>query len=464
MNDSSALYSLVLIGRYPGKDMAVAQALARCMGREDTWGLRIVSSSPIVFFDKLNKKQATQLDAALADVANAGCRFEIQPGPLSSLPKVGWANPPKFNGRSLADIAPGAEASAPGAVRLPTGGYAIQGSPAHHAAPTGKHTPAIKQMPTAPRIVPSAPSIPTNFASSSSSALGAQPELSTQASTSLFIACPYTGQKIKLTLNIALTRGDGGVGYNVSASAASTPVWTTEKPVQTNTGTVIPPVAPHARQTGPQMQMRQSGGNSRPTFPIPLDFGLGDSRSGPADLPVVENREQPVADDARSGPSPWRRHTPTGVSLPDVPNLPSRKMPEPTFAPASMQPLPLDSTPMDISTFEASLGIESNESVRSFVNAESGVFVDLIAPDLGDDTENDDQDVEALCSIFIERSSSPVVHELVAELHGIPETEAAQLCVAGSVALAENIPLFEARDIKLRCAAINVFARIVRQE
>jgi hypothetical protein len=68
---------------------------------------------------------------------------------------------------------------------------------------------------------------------------------------------------------------------------------------------------------------------------------------------------------------------------------------------------------------------------------------------------------ETLCSIFIERSSSPVVHELVAELHGIPEPEAAQLCVSGRTALAENIPLEEAVEIKRRCAEINVMARIV---
>jgi hypothetical protein len=109
---------------------------------------------------------------------------------------------------------------------------------------------------------------------------------------------------------------------------------------------------------------------------------------------------------------------------------------------------------MDLQTFEAGLGASPaihGDSDHGLEEGEHSHGADEIDPDM------------VLCSVYIERSSSPIVHELVAELHGIPESEAAEMCVGGSVALAENIPLFEANDIKLRCASINVAARIVRR-
>ena len=98
------------------------------------------------------------------------------------------------------------------------------------------------------------------------------------------------------------------------------------------------------------------------------------------------------------------------MALPDVPNLPSRKMPEAKFPAANMRPLPLDGAPMDISTFEANLGMESKKAPHPFVDADSGVFADLITPGLGDDPENDVRGAmrAGLSALLLERGPLPV--------------------------------------------------------
>lgn len=432
MNESSALHSLVLIGRYPGKDMAVAQALARCMAREEAWGLRIVSSAPIVIFDKLSQRQASQVMTALIEVANAGCRFEIQPGSVSSLPKVGWSTPPKIDGRPLSDIAPGADPQM--RATLPAASLSPVAAPVRAPA-TGLSAPAGQKSPA--------------------------PDASTQATATLSIPCPYTGQPMKLTITIALSRDNAGSAFNITASAAAPVMRPTDKALGAVTsGTVIPP---NARQTGGQIQLRNSGPNSRPVALPVMEPARHEARARAITGPFsVGNAGQAPVEERR--PGEWRRNTPDEIALPDVPVLPSSNISPARAEMPVAQPLPLDSAPMDISTFEANLGLASRDSVQPFMDSDSGVFSDLLVPDADEIRGEEELNEHLLCSVFIERSSSPVVHELVAELHGIPESEASELCVSGSVALAENIPLFEAKDIKRRCAEINVFARIVRQD
>jgi hypothetical protein len=408
LSDATAQYSVVLVGRYPGKDMAVAQALARCMGRDEGWGLRIVSASPITFLEKLTEKQAEQVHAALEEVAEAGCRFDVEKGSSSGLPKVGWAHPPKFQGRSLAEVAPGTEFQP--AIPVPVG-------PPN--SPSGIATMAALQATGAPAIETPA-------------------ENAAPVTASLIVPCPYTGQKIKLTLHVTLARAESGTALQLSATAAPAPG------LRAASGAVILPTASQPRQTGHITVPRKSGAVQLPTASA---------------APTEAERQAAQAN--------WRRNTPVELPLPDVPILPASGRAQ--LKPGTIhdkQPLPLNSQPMDLQAFEASLGVSPHETVRPFLDPgpnvldESGGEGDGDAEGLGEDPESE----QIICSVFIERSSSPVVHELVAELHGIPEHEAAEMCVAGSVALAENIPLFEANDIKRRCAAMNVSARIVRNE
>jgi hypothetical protein len=92
-------YSLVLIGRYPGRDQGVAQMLAKEFGRDKAWGLQIVASSPIVVLDKLNHEQAKAIHDVLADVQDAGCLFEIKQAVEEGTAVVQWEEAPKIRGK-----------------------------------------------------------------------------------------------------------------------------------------------------------------------------------------------------------------------------------------------------------------------------------------------------------------------------------------------------------------------------
>ncbi len=409
MNDSSTHYSLVLIGRYPGKDMPVAQALARCMGRDELWGLRIVSAAPIVFFEKLTSTLAEQFEDALAEVAEAGCRFEIQPGTNPSLPKVGWSNPPKINGLTLAEIALGIEPHAAQA--------APPSNPSAHAMQPASNSP---------------------------------PENALQTTATLLLPCPYTGQKIKLTISVALSRAESGSALNITASAATPVGRQPDRSANAASGSIILPDITQLRRSGGNPQLRKSGPNNSVFSENERNNRKTDSTFAEYDAPPFLHPESvSVKSEA------WSSKTPAEIPLPDVPEVPSTGKLPGKPATAANRPLPLEGPAMDISAFEASLGVKAHDSTPEVFSKSA----DLDA----DDSLADDPDSESiLCSVFIERSSSPVVHELVAELHGIPEFEASEMCVSGNVALAENIPLFEAKDIKRRCAAINVFARVIR--
>jgi hypothetical protein len=92
-------YSLVLIGRYPGRDLGVAQMLAKEFRRDQKWGLQIVGSTPIVVLDQLNLEQAKAIHAVLADVQNAGCLFEIKKEVEEGTAVIQWEEAPKIRGK-----------------------------------------------------------------------------------------------------------------------------------------------------------------------------------------------------------------------------------------------------------------------------------------------------------------------------------------------------------------------------
>ncbi len=249
------------------------------------------------------------------------------------------------------------------------------------------------------------------------------------------------------------------MGYSVSASAAQIPIGrSAERSAGVVTGTVIPPVNPQLRPTGGYPVQRKTG-PFQALGQTPAPASELERLEAHAAAPVPAARPQSAANVLPA--TRWTHSSPHEIPLPDVPVLPGSPFVSSRPGTGANRPLPLDSQPMDLSTFEANLDLDAHKSDGPFAHsdADSGRGVEVEGDD-ADDMEGE----EILCSVFIERSSSPVVHELVAELHGIPEAEASEMCVSGSVALAENIPLFEAKDIKHRCAAINVFARIVRNE
>jgi ribosomal protein L7/L12 len=98
-------FSLVLLGRFEGKDQAVAAALARDFGLDDAWGQKVVDASPIIILDELTSEQAEQIHNALSAVEAAGSRFEVQPGADPGFPKAYWSTPPRIKGRPISEYA-----------------------------------------------------------------------------------------------------------------------------------------------------------------------------------------------------------------------------------------------------------------------------------------------------------------------------------------------------------------------
>ena len=414
MSQTGQLFSLVLIGRYPGKDMAVAQALARSMGRDESWGLKVISASPIVILERLAEGHARAIQNALKEVGDAGCKFEIEAGVNAAYPKVGWPLAPRINGRELAEI---------------TGDAALKWPLSQSAGGTPSAAP--------------------------------QHDNPQSATATLILPCPYTGRKLKLTLAVTLVQDGSATALDVTASAAR--AGSAEKSANAQTGSIILPTVSQTQKGSGAIPIatRKTGAIPVPYPPPASDTGIN---LRDKNAMVTTTVARPMSSDHALPAPSWRRKTPHDIPLPDVPILPNSA---PASTPAGRQveknPWPLNSKPMDLSDFERQLGVGGDKSERPMVNAGDFEISDS-SGSLKAISDDEFSEPSILCSVFIDRSSNPIVHELVAELHGIPETEASEMCVSGHVALAENIPLDAANDIKRRCAAINVNARIERHK
>jgi len=71
------------------------------------------------------------------------------------------------------------------------------------------------------------------------------------------------------------------------------------------------------------------------------------------------------------------------------------------------------------------------------------------------------EDPDALCSIFIGRSTSAKVHALVAEIQGVTVEEAQKLCQKPVVSIVKDIPVSEAQTIKQRFVELNITPRVM---
>jgi hypothetical protein len=159
-------YALVLVGRYAGRDKAVAQALAQVFGRDEAWALPVVGASPINLLVHLSFSQAESIRAALSDVEKAGCRLEVQSGLDPSCPTLSWASDPLVHGKPINEFGAAGQAPAgPAAIQqaavvCPHCGRTIYiGLAAEAASPAGepipipvpKGAPAQATVPREPR-------------------------------------------------------------------------------------------------------------------------------------------------------------------------------------------------------------------------------------------------------------------------------------------------------------------------
>lgn len=113
--------ALVLLGRFPGKDKPVAQALGRAFGKDENWGLPIVGATPINLISGLSPAQAQAVKLALVEIEQAGSRIQIQPVADESCPTVQWPTEARiygrpissFTGNTMVAAAPGAAVTCP---------------------------------------------------------------------------------------------------------------------------------------------------------------------------------------------------------------------------------------------------------------------------------------------------------------------------------------------------------------
>jgi len=434
---ANAEHTLVLLGRFPGKDRAVAVALARDFGRDDAWGIQVVGAAPIVLLDGLTAEQAQAVHAAVADVEAAGSRFEVQPALDTELAKLSWPAPPRIKGKPVSEF--GAAA-------------------------------AVTQGNTATFILP----------------------------------CPYTGQKMKLTISVNVSRVDGlsvaatasALPQNASGSGLSPRPVSIPLPMPLPASTsahqnaannaayraiptpIVSPAAGNPRPTPTAIpapasvprKMTPVAGSQQPTA-VMLGFDSLDEltpmepetvAAAPAQRAVPAPVARPVPA-PRAIPSPASRPQVGSAPLPDVPVLhnpapaPNAPMQLNDMSSNNSAPMPMDllSAPMDLSAFEAKVsasGIMRAVQVPAAPADASGSGVDALPDDDG-----------SLCSVSIGKSGSPKVHQVVAEMQGISVAEAARLCQKPIVTLAKDITVGEARSIKQQLAAVNVVAKITRR-
>lgn len=463
----------MLLGRFAGKDRAVASTLARAFGLDEAWGSQVLGAAPIVMLDGLSAEQAQAVHHALADVETAGSRFEVQPGLDPGLPKLSWPQPPRIRGRLISEF----------------GQPAAQGITA-----------------------------------------------------TLLVPCPYTGQRMKLTLTISVTKAGEAAVTGVAAAVAPIPIAVpgppvpipqpasqagrpgasahavpvdAYKPIPTPVFTPAVPFAgrPSPPAVAPAPRARASGAPPAQSAPVrnltpgagtpapPVIQGLDDldelqpmeslpapAQITPAAPPAAQTRPpsrilmvpvplRPASAQQRSqvsrqtGPVPARL-APSLAPLPDVPIL--QNQPPAQAAPGAaplgnpaQAPLPADlmGTPMDLSAFEANLTASGIlQATPPQPPSEAASAPPAAAPAAPEPAENAPAaDDASLWSVFMGRSANPKVHQLVAEVQGMSVAEAAKLCQKPVVALAKDVSAAEAKAVKQRFAAVSVAVRMTRR-
>jgi ribosomal protein L7/L12 len=444
-------FSIVLLGRFAGKDRAVAQALSRAFGRDDAWGLQVVGATPIVLISNLNVDQASAITDALHDVEHAGSKLEIQQGLDDGLPQLQWPATPRIRGRLVSDFGP---------------------PPAAH-------------------------------------------------NIMLVVPCPYTQQKIQLTLNITYGKStDGNPVPNITATTApyrgTTPAGNAApiQPIQSIPAPAIhPPISINRPMTpapqrhsitlpppiplpgaNPPISMAKTTPNSGTAsqgvviegldalddlapmdqIPTPTNMMIPASKSTARAATVVNTNPAPPPMPIRPpAPPPIPPPIPKPLTvtfnakpnspapLPDVPvlhNAPPVQPEQPaqmTLSNAMPMPSSMMGVPMDMSAFEASV---TGSGLTAAMTDEAAAELMNEAPEASAPVDDG-----SLYTVVIGKTNNAKVHQIVADLMGISSADAAKLCQKPIISLAKEVPHSEALEIKKRFANANIQVRLSKK-
>lgn len=442
-------HTLVLLGRFPGKDRAVAVALARDFGRDDAWGIQVVGAAPIVLLDSMSAEQAQAVHAALADVEAAGSRIEIQPALDKQLAKLSWPAPPRIKGRLVSEFG---------------SATTVQGSSATLILPcpyTGQ-----KMKVTITVSVSRADGIQVSAA-----ATALPPPTATGSGLS--------PRPVTLPMPLPATQPNA-TAYRPIPTPVVTPAVGAQRPQSTPAAGMprpqpVPVPAPRKvtpaavpQQQEPVIMGLDSLDELTPLEPEPAAprklTPAAVSVPAPRTIPAPVPRPMPTS---RAVPAPAPRPQGGSAPLPDVPIL-HNPAPAPA-APVQLNemsnnnaaPMPVDllSAPMDLSAFEA--GVSASGIMRAVPAPAAAPAAPADASGSGVDAMPGDDG--SLCSVSIGKSGNSKVHEVVAEMQGISVADAARLCQKPIVTLAKDITVGEARGIKQQLARVNVVAKITRR-
>lgn len=435
MNQEDGNYTIILRGRFAGKDRAVAKALSEVFGLSDAWGLQVVGGSPITLLAYMNANQAQAVYNQLLGVEAAGCRFLVQEGLDRSIPAVSWSDDPLVAGKPLSEYLNATVAAAP--------------------------------------VMPAA---------------GATPQA--PAAGGALLVCPHCGKPV------AMQRGPGGPKL-VPAALGPAPI-PVPKPGGAALPAPVPIPVPGAqppKQATPRAPARPvaTGGAKPPQAPKPVPAPAVPPAApavprqlpvGPPDPPAPTF--EPLDIDGLEELAPGAE---SRVPLPDVPVVESDLQPL-TFPKAAKAPSGSDprlNAPITLEDFEAGLGefepqdsetdLPSPEDVAGAVDVEQGADQDVrqvrpsgrgrkasggvpMGASAGTLDRVQKEDPDALCSIFIGRNNNPQVHELIAEIQGITVEEAQRMCQKVIVPVVKDIPVSEADAIRERFREVNVNPRV----
>jgi hypothetical protein len=400
MAPPNAGYAIVFVGRYPGKDRAVAQALGRAFGRDEAWGLPIVGATPVNLLTGLTAGQARALHAALAEVEQAGCKFQVQPGADASCPTVNWPGPPRIHGKLAHEYVSATSSSA--AIQVAGGEHALAcphcGRPiqVRLLAPVSSSA-ALPAFPGAPIPVP-LPRTPRPPSGAVPVAAGEEPPTPRHAAAPIPIPVPIP-------------------------QAA--------RPAPRPASVVPPPAADHEELT-PIADFAPA--SATPAGPAPaVKF------PAPRPAPAKLLPEVPIVDVEPPVP-PQARLTPARTSDPRL------------------------NVPVDLATFEAGLQMGPAPEAPVGVPPPSGPPPQIMPPAAARRESGEvlrSADPNALCSIFIGKSANPKIHQLVAEIQGTSVEEAQRLCQKAVVPVVKDIPVSEAEQIRAKFVELNTQPRVM---
>jgi hypothetical protein len=454
--DENQGYSIVLLGRFPGKDKPVGQALAEAFSRDAAWGFQVVVASPINLLTGITLDQAQAAYKALVEVERAGCRMQVQKGRDEQYPTVGWNSPVTIYGEALESMGKSATTlPSVGALTLacPYTGKPVTIKIALGRGPEGQTSAAVtlSKPPVAADAPPPQPiaavAKPPSIAMPAPQPLApkappqAQPQLEPLDGTPIPIPVPKPRDNKPSGSGVQRPAGssDARQDRSTSGTGLQHAVQPSGSGIQRAQGSAHPGGSGlRARQQDEDTQFRARAASERkPSAKQRPESNVRQAR--PAASPALEILPLDPAPTRKSPPATPKPQA-DARPLPDVPVVGVD-----WAVPANIQPPSTGGVqaPMDLATFE-----------KGFLKPEP---TEPIQPP-GADAEPHDPD--ALCSIFIGKTRNPQVFELLAEIQGISTQEAERLCSKAVVSVVKDIPLKDAEPIKRRFQDLKIKPRV----